>query len=100
IGEAGGHLAAAVAIVGILPFGADGFFAVEEGNPDVVSATLRTEVAGEFEHDTGGGAGIVSANEIFEAFGVVMRAEENYAGLFPWDFHQNIFHGDASGGGF
>ena len=35
--ELGGHLAVAVAIVGIFPFDIDGFFAVEEGDPDLDS---------------------------------------------------------------
>ena len=98
IGEARGHLAAAVAIVGVFPFGTDGFFAVEERDPDVVAAVLRTKQAGEFEHYAGGGAGIIGADKIFEALGVVMRAEENHAGFIARNFDENVFHGDAAGG--
>src|SRR5271169_2249765 len=81
IGKARGHLAAAVAIVRILPFGPNSLFAVEERDPDVVAVVLGTKQAGKFEHYAGRRAGIVGADKIFEALGVVMRAEENYTGL-------------------
>ena len=49
--ELGGHLAAAVTIVGIFPFEIDGFFAVEEGDPYLIAAVLAAKIARDFEHD-------------------------------------------------
>jgi len=59
---------------------------------------LRTEQAGKLQHHPGGRAAVVGADKVGEALGVVVRAEENDAGFFAGDLHQNVFHGDASGG--
>ncbi len=96
--ELGGHLTAAVAVVGIFPFEIDGFFAVEKGDPDLIAAVLAAEVAGDFEHDRGGRAAVIGTDEVIDLFCVVMRGEHDDAGAVAGNFHQNIFHGDFAGG--
>src|SRR5947209_19594486 len=48
-GELGGHLAAAVAAVGVAPF-LHGFFAIDEGDPNVVAIVLGAKESRKFEH--------------------------------------------------
>ena len=97
-GEARSHLAAAVAAVGIGPI-LDGFFAVEEGDPDGVASVVRAKKASELQHYGGGRATVVGADKVFQLFCVVVRAEQNDFRFFAGNFHQNIFHLGPAGGG-
>ena len=97
VGEAGGHLAAAVTAVGFAPL-LHGFFAIEEGDPDGVFAVLRAQEARQFQHEGGGRAGVIGADEVFFQKSVVVCAEENYGGFLAGDFDEDVFHGQAADG--
>ena len=58
-----GQVAAAVEVIVALPFFADGFFAVEPDEIDVVDAGLMRQGVGHFEEQSGGGAAVVGADE-------------------------------------
>src|SRR5216684_6241754 len=97
VGEARGHLAAAVTAVGVAPL-LHGLFPIEEGDPDGVLSPLGTKQTRELEHDGGGGTTVVRADEILLTQGVVVSSEQDYTGFLAWYFREDVFHGQAADG--
>ena len=59
---------------------------------------LLAEQTCQLEHHRRGGAAVISTDEVVEALGVVVGAQEDHARFFTGNFHQDIFHREAAHG--
>ena len=101
-------MAAAVCGVGGRPL-LNGFFAVKEDEPNGVAGELFAGRAGSFgakavgdsHQEPCGGGSVVGADEVDVAqrvVGLVVRGEDDGAGLCAWEAHDEVAHGHGADG--